>query len=595
MNSAVKTICDVILQMPQRNSENIAVKTKINDEWQDISWSKYFDLIQSCASSLLSLDIQPEDRVAIMANTRLEWSIADYGIMGIQAITVPIYQTVTSEDLLFILNNCKAKVLFIENRNILKIFLKIKDQCPHIKHVISFEKFRETDQDIISWNEFLKLGDKDKGELKTQFKELCRSVTRQHTATILYTSGTTGVPKGVVLTHEQVVSEVGEAFPHLGANSQDISLSFLPYAHILGRIEHWGHAYIGYTMAYAESIEQVRHNLKEIRPTIMIAVPRIFEKVYSGIYAQLGNNFLKTKSFQWALQVGKEVGLAKIEKKPIPLARFAQFQIAEKLILAKVRTAFGGRLRFAVCGGAPLSQEIALFFHACGILILEGYGLTETTAAITCNTVYNYRFGSVGRPIGDVQLKIAEDGEVLVKSKKVMKEYYLNKEETEKNFTNGWFHTGDIGEILTSGDLKITDRKKDLIKTTGGKYVAPQKLENLLKTHQGISHILIHGDQQKYIVCLITLDPAFLKNFMENKSLPFKDFATASQHPEVMKYVRQCIADTNSSLASYETIKRFTILPVEFTVESGDLTPSLKVKRKLVTEKFKSQIQALYK
>lgn len=595
MNSAVKTICDVVLQMPQRDRNSIALKTKKDGQWRNISWQEYYQDIETIACALLYYGIQPGDRVAIMASTRLEWSVTDFAIMGIHGITVPIYQTTTAEDLQHILNNSQTKILFIENRNMLKTFLKVKDKCPSVQKIVSFETLRDTDLEFSNWNELRAIGNQEKFQFKNQFVSLCGSLTRKDSATILYTSGTTGLPKGVLLTHEQVISEVSEAFPHLGANSNDVSLTFLPYAHVLGRIEHWGHTYIGYTMAYAEGIDQIRHNLKEIRPTIMIAVPRIFEKVYSGIYAQMGNNFLKTKAFHWALKVGRELGEIKIDKKPVPVRLFAEYQIAEKLILSKVKEAFGGRLRFAISGGAPLSGDIALFFHACGILLLEGYGLTETTAAITCNTPYNYRFGSVGRPIGDVQIRIAEDGEVLVKSKKVMKEYYLNKEETEKVFSGGWFHTGDIGEILPAGDLKITDRKKDLIKTAGGKYVAPQKLENLIKVHQGLSHILFHGDQQKYIVALITMDPVFVKNFLQARNIPYDSFAKATQHPLILDYVRKAISDTNSHLASYETIKRFAVLPVEFTVETGEITPSLKVKRKAVTEKFSKQIAALYR
>jgi long-chain acyl-CoA synthetase len=263
-------------------------------------------------------------------------------------------------------------------------------------------------------------------------------------------------------------------------------------------------------------------------------------------------------------------------------------------VLGKVKEAFGGRLRFAVSGGAPISSDIAIFFHSCGILILEGYGLTETTAAIAANTPFNYHFGSVGRPIGDVQIKIAEDGEILVKSKKVMREYLNDPESTEKAFTNGWFHTGDIGEILASGDLRITDRKKDLIKTAGGKYISPQKLENLLKELNLVSNTLIHGDQRKYVVALLTLDPVALKNFATEKNIVYKDLAELSQHPQVLQAVRAGVAETNAKLAHFETIKRFSVLPHDFTVEAGELTPSLKVKRKVLDLKYRKQIDALY-
>ncbi|HWU44547.1 MAG TPA: AMP-dependent synthetase/ligase, partial [Bdellovibrio sp.] len=407
-------------------------------------------------------------------------------------------------------------------------------------------------------------------------------------------SGTTGRPKGVVLTHLQAISEVSEAFPFAGANDKDISLSFLPYAHILGRIEHWGHLFIGYTMAYAESLEKVRGNLTDIRPTIMVSVPRIFEKIYAAIWAQIQTQPLKLKLFNWAFTIGKEVGEYKMNGQSLPLDLLLKYQLAHKLVLSKISDAFGGRLRFAISGGAPISKDIALFFHSAGILILEGYGLTETTAAITVNTPFNYRFGSVGRPIGEVKIKIAEDGEILIKSDKVMKEYYKNPQATKEVFTDGWFHTGDIGEILPGGDLKITDRKKDLIKTAGGKYVAPQRLEGLLKMCPYITNVLIHGDQKKYIVALLTVDRPGLEKFAKEKGVAYKDWNELVKGSFVNEIIRKAVADANSQLASYESIKKYLILPNEFTVEDGELTPSLKVKRKVLDVKFRDQIESLY-
>lgn len=543
-------------------------------------------MIQTLGCALLSRGVQPKDRVAIMSNTRLEWSVCDYAILGVQGIVVPIYQTVTKEDLKHILRDSEAKILFVENNFMLKQFNEIKAELPKIEKVICFESEE--------WNQFLNDGRKAKATHSENFEKLCQASTRQDVATIIYTSGTTGLPKGVVLTHEQVMSEISEAFPHLGVSKTDVSLSFLPYAHILGRIENWGHVFIGFQMAYAENIERIRSYLLDVRPTILVAVPRIFEKVYSGIYAQLGTNFLKNKIFQEALDIGKKVSEYKLDRKPVPVKLFLAYQVAQKLVLGKVKEAFGGRLRFAVSGGAPISTDIATFFHSCGILILEGYGLTETTAAIAANTPFNYRFGSVGRPIGDVQIKIAEDGEILVKSKKVMREYLNDPESTAQVFTNGWFHTGDIGEILPTGDIRITDRKKDLIKTAGGKYVSPQRLENLLKENSFVSHSLIHGDQKKYVVALITLDANFMKTYAAEKGIIYKDLAELSQHPQILQTVREGVAETNSKLASFETIKRFSILPQDFTVEAGELTPSLKVKRKVLDQKFRKQIEALY-
>jgi long-chain acyl-CoA synthetase len=589
-----RSICDFIMKMSERGQAP-ALLFKKHGSWKTLTWKQYYDEIRTVASALISLQIKSGDRVAIMSNTRMEWSVCDYAILGLKAITVPIYQTSTPEDMIHILNNSEVRILFLESRSLLRQFSKVKDQCPKVEKIICFDNDgKESNVEAVPWIDFLALGKQNLEETTSQFESSCSSTHLQDMATIIYTSGTTGLPKGVVLTHEQIMSEVGEAFPYVGATTNDVSLSFLPYAHVLGRLEHWGHMLIGYQMAYAESIEKIRNNLVEIRPTFMISVPRIFEKVYSAIQAQLGNNLVKQKAFQWAIKIGMQAGEYRLNHEPVPLPLFAQYQVAQKLILNKISEAFGGRLRFAVSGGAPISHEIELFFHACGILILEGYGLTETTGAICVNTPFNYRFGSVGRPIGETQIRIAEDGEILVKSKKVMREYYRDNENTEKTIVDGWFHTGDIGEFLPSGDLKITDRKKDLIKTAGGKYVAPQKLENLLKAQPLISHVLIHGDNKKYIVALLTLDPLALKNFAAEKGISYQSIEALTQNPAVLEKVRQSLSNVNTQLASYETIKRFSVLPQEFTVEAGELTPSLKVKRKVLDQKFKKQLEALY-
>lgn len=587
------TLGTSILEMRSRDPQKIAIKFKEDNKWVEKTWSEYYQDIETIGSALLALGIKPGDRVAIMANTRYEWSVTDLAIFGIKAITVPIYQNNTPEDVEYILNNSGARFLFTETRGPLKTFMAVKDQCPAVEKVLVFEETSSA-ADVLTWKAVNEIGKTYRQQHPQAYTDLCETLKTSDTATILYTSGTTGRPKGVILTHLQAISEVSEAFPFAGANDKDISLSFLPYAHILGRIEHWGHLYIGYTMAYAESLEKIRGNLTEIRPTIMVSVPRIFEKIYAAIWAQVQTQPLKMKIFEWALSVGKKVGEYKLSGESIPLDLLIKYEGAKKLVLNKITEAFGGRLRFAISGGAPISQDIAMFFHSAGILILEGYGLTETTAAITVNTPFNYKFGSVGRPIGEVKLKIAEDGEVLVKSDKVMKEYYNNPEATKEAFTDGWYHTGDIGEILPGGDLKITDRKKDLIKTAGGKYVAPQRLENLLKLCPYITNVLIHGDQKKYIVALLTVDRPGLEKLAKDKGVAFSDWNELVKSTFVNDIIKKAVADANSQLASYESIKKYLILPNEFTVEAGELTPSLKVKRKVLDKKFSEQIESLY-
>lgn len=593
MSKLTTTLGSCILSMPTRSSKNPAIKYKVNDQWEEKTWAEYYEDIEIMGAALISLGVKPGDRVAIMANTSYQWSVSDYAIFGIKAITVPIYQNNLPEDVEYILNNSGATVFICENKGPLKTFMSVEGRCPSVKSVIVFET-KTTHPHSLTWDQAQQKGKDLLAKSPNTYKDLCATLTTDDVATILYTSGTTGKPKGVVMTHLQAYSEVSEPFPLVGATTDDVSLSFLPYAHVMGRLEHWGHLFSGFTMAYAESIDKLRNNLIEIRPTILISVPRIFEKVHAAITSQIETQPLKSSLFNWAMEIGRKVSDYKISGQSLDLELLLKYQLAQKLVLNKITAAFGGRLRFAISGGAPISREIATFFHAAGVLILEGYGLTETTGAITVNTPFNYRFGSVGRPIGEVRIKFAADGEILVKSDKVMKEYYNNPEATANAFTDGWFHTGDIGEFLPGGDLKITDRKKDLIKTAGGKYVAPQRLEMMLTLSPYIAHAVIHGDQKKYIVALLSLDKDNLTRLAKEKNLPYQDWEILVKSPFTQDLVREIVSSVNSQLASFESIKKYELLPEQFTVETGELTPSLKVKRKALEERFKNKIQELY-
>jgi len=596
------TLNDIVLRMRQRDSAQIAVHYKPSigaagekPTWQTLSWAQYYSQIESFGLGLLEMGLKTGDKVAIFANTRLQWCVSDYAIMGVGGVVVPIYQTVTAEDLLHILTNSQTRILILENKALWKVFETIQGRCPNVEVIVIMDPFKDQPQSLRSFQSVQQSGLERLSRAHEEFPQACRKARPDDRATILYTSGTTGLPKGVVLSHRQGVSEIHDAFHYVGVTTDDICLTFLPYAHILGRLEHWGQAYCGFQIAFAESIDRLKSNLAEIRPTIMVAVPRIFEKFYAAIWAQAESNFLSNRLFRWSLAVGLKVGDYRLRHESIPVSLLAEFKLADQLALRNVRNLMGGRLRFAISGGAPLARDIALFFHACGILILEGYGLTETTGAITVNAPFDYRFGSVGKPFGDVQLKFAEDGEILVHSAKVMQSYYNNPEETAAAITEGWFHTGDIGELTATGDLRITDRKKDLIKTAGGKYVAPQRLENLLKKHSLISQVLIHGDQRKYIVALITLDRGAILNIAKEQKLATTDYAELTQNNGILELVRKAIAETNTHLSSFESIKRFTVLTRDFTVEAGELTPSLKIKRKVLDQKFKREIDSLYK
>lgn len=588
-NHKATTVCHCVTEFPSR--PGTAIRYYKNQAVLDLSWPQYYELIVKMASALHKMGVKKNSKVALMANTRFEWAVLDHAIMGLGAQTVPVYQTTTTEDLEFILNNSQSEVLIVENRTLYRSFTSIQANCKQVKKVLSIDPIDSTEELI---PHFHQLTTSESLEFATEFNKRCLSIEPSDVATILYTSGTTGLPKGVVLTHDSAFCEVSEAFPYCGATALDTSLSFLPYAHILGRIEHWGHTFIGTTLAFAESIERVRHNLAEIQPTYMMAVPRIFEKIYGAIQAQLETNPLKKRFAVQAVAIGKKVSEHRLRGTAVPLSLALQYEVAKKLVLSKVKEAFGGKLRFAISGGAPLNREIGMFFHACDVLILEGYGLTETTAAICVNTPFDYQFGTVGKPIGEAQIKIAEDGEIMIRSRKVMREYLGDPQATKEAFTDGWFHTGDIGELTPGGRLKITDRKKDLIKTAGGKYVAPQKLEGLLKLNPFISHALIHGDQKKYIVALLTLDKAAIIQLAKDKEITYSDYDALIQSATIQELVRKAVADANAHLGSYESIKRFTILPTDFTIESGELTPSLKVKRKVLDKKYAHDIDKLY-
>jgi long-chain acyl-CoA synthetase len=589
------TICYKLLETVKKNSDRIAVMYKPSDRWLELSWSGYFDVIQSIAAGLQTMGVRKGDRVAILSNSRFEWAATDLAILGLGAVTVPIYQSSTPEDIEYILNDSTARILICESVSSARRVREMSKSIKSLETILCFEAEKNpSDTGFLSLDDLRKKGEVALKLSPTLYELAVRQTDLEDVATIVYTSGTTGRPKGVVLTHTQALSEVADSFPLLGVTIRDRSLSFLPYAHVLGRIEIWGHALIGYTMAFAESIERMKYDLLDVKPTILIAVPRIFEKIYIGILAQADIGPLKNSVFKWAMNAGREISRYKVDKTSVPLELALKYRLARKLVFDKISEKLGGQLRFAVCGGAPLSQSIAEFFHAAGILILEGYGLTETTGAVAVNTPFDYRFGTVGKAIGEARFKIAADGELLVQSKKVMKEYYNNPQSTAETLIDGWLHTGDIGEISPEGYIRITDRKKDLIKTAGGKYVAPQRLEGFLKANRFVSQVHIHGDQKKYIVALLTLNMGAVEKYARDNGVSFKDRKSLVETPKIKELARQAVAEANSHLASFESIKNFAILPNDFTLESGELTPSLKVKRKVVDQNYKTLIDSIY-
>jgi long-chain acyl-CoA synthetase len=571
-----------------------AVKFRRGDVWLTSNWSEVYQSCEQFAGALAAAGVQAGDRVALISETRREWLYADFGIMGLGAVTVPVYPSSRGDEIAYMLNDSGAKILILENFSQWRRWQEIRSRCPGVEAVVVIDNHRDLPAEIARWEDFLDRGHNYASAHPDFFENAIAAQKPSDWATLLYTSGTTGEPKGVVLTHEQAMAEVRAILAILPLTERDTSLSFLPYAHILGRVEAWTSVASGFTLAFAESIDRLRFNLIDIRPTLLIAVPRIFEKLYAAIRSQAEANPALQKLFSWGLGVGRDISLSRIASKPVRGELLAKKILADTLVFRTVQKKLGGRLRFAFSGGAPLARDIAEFFHGIGVLILEGYGLTETTAAIAANTPLSYKFGTVGRPLEGADIQIAADGEILVKGPMVMKEYYRQPEANTQSFSDGYFHTGDIGEFDEDGFLRITDRKKDLIKTAGGKYVAPQKLENLLKFNPMISQVLIHGDQEKYIVALLTLNPERLMEYARTHHISHQDRASLSQHPHIRGLIRSLVAEVNAKLASYETIKNFAVLGHDFTVEAGELTPSLKVKRKFASEKYRDLIRGLY-
>lgn len=574
------TIGKWLLDIPNRG-DKIAIKYKKESQWHHISWADSLTKIISIADQIKNLGLNKKSHVGLLSSTRWEWSTFDLALLGSGKITVPFYPNQSDADLLFIINHSEVSLMIVENIHFQKQLERIRPQFLKDVMIKTFEDF---DFDAVPSE-----------HAKTEFFNSCAALKPKQMATLVYTSGTTGVPKGAVLLHESIVSEVEEIFKLVGIKSNFTALTFLPMAHVMGRVELWGSCFNGHTLAYAESIEKLKNNLLDIQPDFLIAVPRIFEKVYASIMAQVETQPLKQKLFTKAIEIAAQVLKYRERREVVPWTILLQYETLCRVVFAPIKKAFGGKLQFAVSGGAPLAKDLAYFYSYCGIQVLEGYGLTETCAAVTVNTPFNFNPGTVGIPIGEVKIKFAADGEVLIKSKKVMKEYYKNPEATAAVFTDdGYFMTGDIGEMTNQGQLKITDRKKDLIKTAGGKYVAPQKLEGLLKHDPLIGQVLIHGDQKKFISAIISVEPAQVEAWAKAQGISYSDVSEIYENPALRLRIQRQIKKTNDEIANYEAIKKFEIVSDMWTVENGGLTPSMKVKRKFIEAKYVDLITEMY-
>jgi len=588
------TVVDLFYNRVEQTGYRLAYKSKRNGVWEGKNWDTVCAISEAIANGLLSLGLGQEDRAAILSGTREEWVFADLGIVLAGGCTVPIYPSNLPKECSYIIENSDSSFLFLEDLDQLAKVKGIEAIESRVKNFILIEG-NSSDEKVISLEELMSLGDDFRKSNPEELENRQASIKYDQLLTLIYTSGTTGPPKGVMLNHQNVIAEAEKVNLVADLTDEDEQLLFLPLAHIFAKILAFASIKVGSVISIAESMDTIAINAQEIKPTFMGAVPRVYEKVYAKINAGVESappN--KQKIFNWALNTGKDYSQKIQEKKSIPLGLKLKNAVADKLVFSKLRATFGGRIKFFVSGGAPLSRGLADFFHSAGMLILEGYGLTETTGATHCNRPDNYKFGTVGQILPGVEMKIIEDGEILVRGDNIMMGYFKNEAASNEVLEkDGWFHTGDIGVLDPEGFLKITDRKKDLIITAGGKNVSPQNIENLLKLKKTISQVMVHGDKRKFLSAIVTLKEEFVEDFAKNKNLNLK-YEDACNNQEIQDLVEKDIQSVNEDLASYETIKKFKVLPNNFSQETGELTPTLKVKRKVVTQKYQDILDSFY-
>ncbi|MFB7456341.1 MULTISPECIES: long-chain fatty acid--CoA ligase [unclassified Streptomyces] len=574
------------------------------DEWRSLSWAQSAERVYAIAAGLIDLGVRPEERVALASSTRVEWPLADLGIMCAGAATTTVYPQTNADEAAFILSDSQSRVLIAENAEQVAKVEEKRAELPELHHVVVIDPDGvETGDRVIGLAELERRGAAYLAEHPELIKERVGAITKDQLATLIYTSGTTGRPKGVRLPHDNW-SYMAKAIAATGlVGPDDVQYLWLPLAHVFGKVLTSGQIEVGHVTAVDGRVDRIIENLPVVRPTYMAAVPRIFEKVYNGVAAKArAGGPAKYKIFQWAAEVAREY--AKVTQdnfkrtgtRSAPFALAAKHKVADALVYAKIREAFGGRLRACVSGSAALAPEIGYFFAGAGIHILEGYGLTESSAASFVNPGEAYRTGTVGKPLPGTEVRIADDGEILLRSPGIMEGYHKLPEKTAEVLeADGWFHTGDIGELSPDGYLRITDRKKDLIKTSGGKYIAPAEVEGQFKAVcPYVSNILVHGADRNFCTALIALDEPAILEWAKENGLEGKPYAEVVAAPRTVEMVDGYVRQLNEGLQRWQTIRKFRLLPRDLDVEHGEVTPSLKLKRPVVEREYKHLIDEMY-
>jgi long-chain acyl-CoA synthetase len=593
-DTAATTLCHLFLYSCRRFQKPDRMMVKADGAWKPISTEEFETSVRRLSLGFQDLGLKPGDRVALLSENRPEWVMADFATLCSGGVTVPIYTSLLPDQVRYIIEDSGAKIVVCSDRDLLGKVEAVRTALPSVEHVVLIEG--DPPARALAFSDVMDRGSRLEKASPGAFERAAEAVRPGDLASIIYTSGTTGLPKGVMLSHANFTSNVDSLTEFLDFREDDTVLSFLPLSHVLERTAAFLWVHNGPAIAYAESIEAVASNMLEVRPTLIVSVPRLFEKIYARVMDQvLAGSRLKRAIFVWALATGKKYAAKVIAHEPIPWNLAFRRGLARKLVFSKITARTGGRMRYFICGGAALSKDITEFFHALGLIVLPGYGLTETAPVLTANHPTASRFGTVGRTIPRVEIGIAGDGEILARGPNVMMGYYKNEADTREVMKDGWFHTGDIGRLDADGFLTITDRKKDIIVTSGGKNVAPQPIESLIQSSPFIGSAVVVGSSRKFISALIVPDFEKLEDHARSQGIPFADRADLCRRPEVVRFLLDEVNRVTPELAPYERVKKIAILDRDFDIGLGEVTPTLKVKRNIVEQKYADLIDALYR